>query len=290
MPELPEVQTIVNDLKPLLVNKYIARLQILDGRLESLSAEQSLPLIIGQPIINIFRRAKNLVIELANNCYLVIHLKMTGQLVWASGQQWLAGGHPTKDLSDSDQISWPNKSTRLIIELSDQARLFFNDSRKFGWVKLMNQKEWLSYQAPLGIEPLSSNFSWIDLRSILGKRPKTKIKQLLLDQHCLAGIGNIYADESLFAAGIRPSRLAGTLTAIEIKQLHQSIIKILAAAVAYRGTSFSDYRDGRGQSGNFSQKLQVYGRSKQNCLVCGQPINKIKLAGRGTHFCSNCQK
>jgi formamidopyrimidine-DNA glycosylase len=290
MPELPEVQTIVNDLKPLLVNKYIARLQILDGRLESLSAEQSLPLIIGQPIINIFRRAKNLVIELANNCYLVIHLKMTGQLVWVSGQQWLAGGHPTKDLSDSDQISWPNKSTRLIIELSDQARLFFNDSRKFGWVKLMNQQEWLSYQAPLGIEPLSSNFSWIDLRSILEKRPKTKIKQLLLDQHYLAGIGNIYADESLFAAGIRPSRLAGTLTAIEIKQLHQSIVKILTAAVAYRGTSFSDYRDGRGQSGNFSQKLQVYGRAKQNCLICGQPINKTKLAGRGTNFCPNCQK
>lgn len=290
MPELPEVQTIVNDLKPLLVNKYIARLQILDGRLESLSAEQSLPLIIGQPIINIFRRAKNLVIELANNCYLVIHLKMTGQLVWVSGQQWLAGGHPTKDLSDSDQISWPNKSTRLIIELSDQARLFFNDSRKFGWVKLMNQQEWLSYQVPLGIEPLSSNFSWIDLRSILEKRPKTKIKQLLLDQHCLAGIGNIYADESLFAAGIRPSRLAGTLTVIEIKQLHQSIIKILAAAVAYRGTSFSDYRDGRGQSGNFSQKLQVYGRSQQECLICGQPVSKTKLAGRGTHFCSNCQK
>ncbi len=290
MPELPEVQTIANDLKPLLVNKYIARLQILDSRLENLNTKQSWQLIIGQPIINISRRAKNLIIELANDYRLVVHLKMTGQLVWVGGEQWLAGGHPTKDLSSSNRISWPNKSTRLIIELSDHARLFFNDSRKFGWVKLMNEQEWSNYQEPLGIEPLSADFSASVLQSILHKKPRTKIKQLLLDQYCLAGIGNIYADESLFASRIRPSRLAGTLTVTEIKKLHQSIVKILTAAIDYRGTSFSDYRDGRGQSGNFSQKLQVYGRSKQDCLICGQPIEKIKLAGRGTHFCSNCQK
>ncbi len=290
MPELPEVQTIVNDLQPLIMNKYIIRLQILDSRLKNLNTKPSLQLIIGQPITNIFRRAKNLVIELANNYYLVVHLKMTGQLIWTSNDQWLAGGHPTTDLLSSNQASWPNKSTRLIIELSNHDRLFFNDSRKFGWVKLMNKQEWLQYQTRLGIEPLSSNFSWTDLQLILKKKPTTKIKQVLLDQHCLAGIGNIYADESLFAAGIKPSRPAGTLTMIEIKKLHSSIVKILTTAVAYRGTSFSDYRDGRGQSGNFSQQLQVYGRSKQNCLVCGQPLNKIKLAGRGTHFCPNCQK
>ncbi|NCU44446.1 DNA-formamidopyrimidine glycosylase [Candidatus Falkowbacteria bacterium] len=289
MPELPEVQTIINDLRPLLLNKSIAQILIIDQRLNNLTKNRNQSLIINQPIVDLFRRAKNLVIQLANNYYLVIHLKMTGQLVWTGNSQWLAGGHPTKDLSNI-QPQWPNKSTRAILKLSDQSQLFFNDIRKFGWLKLMNAKEWMDYQAPLGLEPLGPDFSLLSLKLILQKKAKTKLKSLLLDQHYLVGIGNIYADESLFAARLKPDRLAGSLKALEIKKLYQAIISILTRAVAARGTSFSDYRDGRGKLGNFLQKLQVYGRSKQNCLVCGQPINKIKLAGRGTHFCSNCQK
>lgn len=290
MPELPEVQTIVNDLRPLLVNKFIIQIVTTDNRLSNLVSTKNQTLINNQKIVDLFRRAKNLVIQLANNYYLVVHLKMTGQLIWLGNGQWLAGGHPTKDLTTNFQPEWPNKSTRAIIKLSDNSQLFFNDIRKFGWLKLMSTQEWNDYQESLGIEPLDGHFSLIKLQSILAKRPKSRLKPLLLDQHYLVGLGNIYVDESLFTARLKPDRLAGSLKTSEIKKLQQSIISILTQAVAKRGTSFSDYRDGRGQRGNFSQQLQVYGRSQQKCLICGQPITKIKLAGRGTHFCSNCQK
>jgi len=290
MPELPEVQTIVNDLQPLLVNKFIVRIKIIDHRLKELAEANNQLLIINQPIINLFRRAKNLVIQLANGYYLVAHLKMTGQLVWLNQQTWLAGGHPTKDLADQALPHWPNKSTRLMFELSDGSQLFFNDTRKFGWLKLMNQQQWTDYQQSLGLEPLEKTFLLTALESIIKQHPRSKIKPLLLNQHQIAGLGNIYVDESLFMARIRPNRLAGKIKLLEIKKLHHSIIDVLTRAIASRGTSFSDYRDGQGQRGNFSRQLQVYGRGQQACFNCGGPLTKIKLAGRGTHFCPHCQK
>lgn len=290
MPELPEVQTIVNDLRPLLLKKSIAKLEVLDNRLNQLSQPEQFNLIIHQTISDLSRRAKNLVISLANGHYLVIHLKMTGQLIWQADKKWLAGGHPTKDLADSAQPLWPNKATRAIISLSDNSRLFFNDTRKFGWLKLMDQEQWTNYQRHLGIEPLDKNFSLTTLTNIIQKRPRSIIKSLLLDQSQIVGLGNIYVDESLFVSNISPLRRAGSLKPSEITKLHRGIINILKQAILNRGTSFSDYRDGRGQRGNFSQQLQVYGRGHQSCLKCGQPIAKIKLVGRGTHYCTNCQK
>jgi formamidopyrimidine-DNA glycosylase len=286
MPELPEVQTIVNDLQPLLVDKFIIQLKIIDNKLKELAESANQSLIVKQQITALFRRAKNIVIQLANNYYLVIHLKMSGQLIWLSQQDGLAG----KNLIDQTKPLWPAKSTRLILKLSDGSQLFFNDTRKFGWLKLMNYEQWTDYQQSLGIEPLEQTFSPALLQSIFLKHPHSKIKPLLLDQHQLAGLGNIYVDESLFAAKIRPTRLAGNIKPIEIKKLQQAIINILIRAVAGRGTSFSDYRDGQGRRGNFQTQLQVYGRSGQACFCCGQSITKTKLAGRGTHFCSQCQK
>lgn len=290
MPELPEVETIVNDLESLLVNKFIIQINIIDHKLINLSTKHNQQLIIKQLIKKVFRRAKNIIIQLSNDYKLVIHLKMTGQMIWENNYHWLAGGHPTTDLSSKTKPLWPNKSTRVVFKLSDGSQLFFNDIRRFGWIKLMNEKDWLDYQSKLGIEPLSSDFNNEFLKKLFTDRPKTKIKALLLEQKKLVGLGNIYVDESLFKSGIKPDRLAGTLTISEIKRLKTSIVDILQQSIKQRGTSFSDYRDGRGQTGNFVKQLMVYGRSGQKCLICNNLIKKIKLAGRGTHFCPNCQK
>ncbi|HQB51025.1 MAG TPA: DNA-formamidopyrimidine glycosylase [bacterium] len=286
MPELPEVQTIVNDLNKILLNKKIIQVEVLDSRLAFLKKS---PALLGQTIVSITRRAKHLVFLLANNNYLVIHLKMTGQLIWLDNSTWLAGGHPTKDLSQKNN-HWPNKSTRVIFNFSDSSQLFFNDTRRFGWIKLMSPLEWQNYQERLGIEPLDGQLTVDFLQKLIHKHPRSKIKTLLLNQQYLVGLGNIYVDESLFAARIKPDRLALSLDKNELKLLQKNIITILKSAIARRGTSFSDYRDSRGQKGNFSEKLQVYGRNGQACYQCGQSLQKIKLNGRGTHFCPICQK
>lgn len=290
MPELPEVETIVNDLSSLMVNKFIIQIKIIDHKLINLSTKHNQKLIIDQSIKKVSRRAKNIIIHLSNDYRLVIHLKMTGQMIWEGRDHWLAGGHPTNDLSSDIKPTWPNKSTRVIISLSDGSQLFFNDSRRFGWIKLMAEKDWLEYQSKLGIEPLSLDFNDEFLKKFFLNRPKSKVKTLLLEQKRLVGLGNIYVDESLFKSGIRPDRLAKTLTVLEIKRLRKNIINILQQSISQRGTSFSDYRDGRGQTGNFVKQLLVYGRNDKKCLRCNNLIKKIKLNGRGTHFCPNCQK
>ncbi|HNW55869.1 MAG TPA: DNA-formamidopyrimidine glycosylase [bacterium] len=289
MPELPEVQTIVNDLNDVLLNKKIVQLKVIDSKLALLKKSSTRERIINQKVINISRRAKNIIFLLANNYRLAVHLKMTGQLIWSKNKQWLAGGHPTKDLAENQQ-SWPNKSTRLILNFSNSSQLFFNDTRKFGWVKLMSPEEWQDYQQRLGVEPLTSLFTSKFLADLFKRHPRSKIKTLLLNQQYLVGLGNIYVDESLFAAKILPTRLAHSLKPQEIKALQENIKKILHLAITKRGTSFSDYRDGRGKIGNFSKLLKVYGRSGKPCPICQQPIRKIKLNGRGTHFCPICQK
>lgn len=286
MPELPEVQTIVNDLNKLLLNKKIVQVEILDNRLALLKKTNNL---LNQSIIKITRRAKHLLFLLANDHYLVIHLKMTGQLIWLSNGEWLAGGHPTKDLINNTN-HWPNKSTRVIFSFSDGTQLFFNDIRRFGWIKLMTTLEWQNYQQKLGIEPLDGQLTVDFLQKLTQRHSRSKIKTLLLNQQHLVGLGNIYVDESLFATRIRPDRLAGSLNSVELRALQKNIIAILKLAISKRGTSFSDYLDSRGQKGNFSEKLQVYGRAKKPCYHCGQPLEKIKLNGRGTHFCPICQK
>ncbi len=289
MPELPEVETIVRDLRELIVNKCIKEIIATDKQFNTFNESRKRQLLIGQKILDISRRGKHVAIKLTNNYYLVIHLKMTGQLIWVKGTKWLAEGHPTNDLATTVQPTWPNNTTRLIINLSDNATLFFNDSRRFGWVRLMSASEWQSYQNKLGVEPLSKNFTNEFLLTLLAQRPHSRIKPLLLNQKYIAGLGNIYTDEALFRAGIRPDRLAGQISPTEVNKLASAIQTVLTEAISHRGTTFSDYRDGYGQKGNFVSYLQVYGRDGQQCRHCGQTIQKITLAGRGTHFCPCCQ-
>lgn len=290
MPELPEVETIVKDLKELIVNKDITEIIALDKQLANFNEARRQSLIIGQKILDVSRRGKYIAIKLANIYYLVIHLKMTGQLIWVKGAKWLAGGHPTDDLTTVTKPTWPNNTTRLIINFSDGSTLYFNDARRFGWIKLMSEAEWQDYQNKLGVEPLSKNFTEEFLQAFLAQKPRSRIKPLLLNQQYIAGLGNIYTDESLFRAGIRPDRLASHITSAEAAKLASAIRVVLTEAIKHRGTTFSDYRDGRGQKGNFVNYLQVYGRTGQQCHRCGQIIQKTILAGRGTHFCPHCQQ
>ena len=284
MPELPEVETIVNDLNKELKNKKIISVKSLDKKVFQLTSQEAKK-IIGQTIKSIRRRAKMLIISLGE-VNLLIHLKMTGQLVYRAKNIILAGGHPIAN----EGKTLPNKFTRVIFEFNDKSSLYFNDVRRFGWIKLESESGLEKLEKTLGVEPLGPDFSLEYFKKFLARRAKTTIKQALLDQKYISGIGNIYADESLFAARIKPMRRAGSLMPKEIEKLWQTIPKILKYAIKHRGTSFSDYVDARGEAGNFIKYLRVYGRAGEKCFHCPGLIKKTKLGGRGTHWCDQCQK
>jgi formamidopyrimidine-DNA glycosylase len=198
----------------------------------------------------------------------------------------VVGGHP----QPGGLNNLPNSFTRLILSFHDGSKLFFNDMRKFGWVRLADDVTISKLFAAHGPEPLSKDFSLSYFQTLLQRFSKRPIKQILLDQSLIAGIGNIYADEACFMAKILPTRLAGKIKETEAAKLHQAIIQVLKLSIAKHGTSSKNYVRGNGQPGGFVPYLQVYGRAKDPCLVCKRPIEKIKLVGRGTHFCPHCQK
>lgn len=283
MPELPEVETIVRDLDKRLRRKKIIAVEFLDKKFSQLSKGE-VKKILGRKVQAVRRRAKMIIFDLGGD-WLIIHLKMTGQLVYKIKTKIIAGGHPI--INQGEKL--PNKFSRVVFKFNDQSFLFFNDVRKFGWIKLLSGDEFSKFNQELGVEPLSSDFSLEYFKKVLSKRKNVRIKQALLDQKYVAGIGNIYADESLFVAHIKPFRRVKTLSAPEIKKLWQAIPKILNYAIKHRGTSFNDYVDAQGETGNFIKYLKVYGRAGEKCKTCGSPIKKIKLAGRGTHWCDHCQ-
>lgn len=284
MPELPEVETIVRDLNKGLKNKKIIGVKSLDHKVfqaPGRKAEEA----IGKKIKAVRRRAKMIIIDLGE-LNLIIHLKMTGQLVYKMKTKIIAGGHPI--LNQGQEL--PNKFTRVIFKFNDESALYFNDVRRFGWIKLVSDEELKKIGRSLGAEPLGPKFTLEYFKQVLGHKRKIAIKQFLLDQKYISGIGNIYADESLFAARLKPFRRVKTLSAPEIKKLWRVIPKILKYAIKHRGTSFNDYVDAQGETGNFVKYLKVYGRAGEKCKKCGGIIKKVKLGGRGTHWCDKCQK
>lgn len=298
MPELPEVETIRRDLSAAIIGRRIAALNLLSPKSAKNDAAFFINSLVGREFDEINRFGKLLALRLkkkkgeVDNYFLLIHLKMTGQLILEASGKKLAGGHSLSDSSFTAAIGGelPNKHTRAIIEFSSKHKLFFNDLRKFGYLKIVSQNELDKIVAVgYGPEPLTSLFTLKHLESTLKKR-QTNIKALLLNQKLIAGLGNIYVDESLFMSGVRPDRIASSLRLPEIKRLYQAINKVIKLAIANRGTTFSNYVDSAGKRGNFSRLLKVYGRGNQPCLKCRQVIIKCKLAGRGTHFCENCQK
>ena len=296
MPELPEVETIVRGLAPKLVGETISSVEVLapssiwlgdergTGEVESRNFATQ---IQQQTISAITRRGKMIIVELNSDYVLLIHLKMTGQLILIDGSERIAGGHPTKDMFDG----LPNKSTRVVFSFESGGTLFFNDQRRFGYIKLF-QRAALAHHKPItgfGIEPLSREFNEQVLYLACKKRPNIKIKQLLLDQTVIAGIGNIYADESLFEAAIHPSRTAGSLSQLEISNLAKAIVSVLERGLKFGGTSSQHFVNADGAKGSMQEHLNVYRRAGLECPRCGAVIERIVIAGRGTHFCPHCQ-
>jgi formamidopyrimidine-DNA glycosylase len=271
MPELPEVETIKRQLNQKIKGKKIKKVEVRLRKFVKYPLEKFKKITVGAKVRNISRRAKLLIIELSNNYYLVIHLKLTGQLIF-NGQ--------------------PTKHTHLIYYFTDNSRLIHNDLRQFGFVKVVPKKELADFlkQERFGPEPLSKDFTFELFKELLNKRKNSKIKPLLMDQKFIAGIGNLYADEILFFAKVLPTRKVSTLKPEEIKRIYQEIKRILSLGIKKRGSSVEYYVDAKGKKGGFVPLIKVYQREGQPCDICGTKIKRIKIGTRSAHFCPKCQK
>ncbi len=292
MPELPEVETVRIGLSKYLPGMSITAVDFDWPKGFPNDPMQVSKYVIGSSITAVRRRAKVLLIELSTNYTLVIHLKMTGQLVYraGSGERWGAG-HP----NDSLIGELPDRSTRVTFDLTSSertAQLFFNDQRKFGWLKLIPTPEVMEidFFKRVGPEPLGPEFTLAEFRKRLDKRARTSIKAAILDQSVVAGVGNIYADESLHMAKIHPTTKVGEVPPAKIKKLHEAIKYFLQLSIDHGGSSDRNYVDADGNKGSYLKFAQVFRCEGQQCPVCGSVIEKIRVAGRGTHICPKCQK
>jgi formamidopyrimidine-DNA glycosylase len=286
MPELPEVETIKRELAKVLKGKTISGVDILWLKtVTPTSADNFSKIIIGKKVLRLERRAKMILIHLSGQISLIIHLKMTGQLIFVPKKgKILSGGHPTND------VQTPGRHTRLTFLFRDRSKLYFNDLRKFGWIKILDEKLRKYIDTEVGVEPLSKDLTMVRFKTMLNRYPNRTVKQILLDQHLIAGIGNIYADESTYLSGILPMRKVKTLKEKELTDLHKNIIAVLKLSIQKKGTSSRNYLRSNGKRGGFVPYLMVYGRKGEKCKKCSTVIKKIKHAGRGTHYCSTCQK
>ncbi len=284
MPELPEVETVRRDLADVLPGRTITGIQVFDPKLTAFArvAES----LVGQDFVEPQRRGKFLLLPFAAETrLLVIHLRMTGQMIYRRGEHIFASGHPAR----IDPQHLPDRHTRVQFTLDDGGELFFNDQRRFGTVLLLTPAAVETMLARFGIEPGHPGWTQQYFDGLVKNRT-TSIKALLLNQNLIFGLGNIYADEVCFRSGVLPMRPAGKLTKAERERIFQNCSAVLAEAIECRGTSIRDFVDGSGRPGGFAEKLRVYQRQGQECLVCATPISKVKAAGRGTHYCSRCQK
>lgn len=309
MPELPEVEVIKLFLEKKIIGLKIQKIQVLSAK----SFLGNPNLAEGQKVLKIWRKAKMLGVDLSGSLMtddrrlttLLFHLKMSGQLVWIRSrnsklktEDKFIGGHLTEDMMGK----MPNSHTMVIFSFSDGSHLYFNDQRKFGWVKIVQksnidvdyfledsnikgQKE----LETLGPEPLEKNFTWQVLKQNLLKHPKTPVKTAIMDQSVVSGVGNIYSNEACFIAGIDPRKQVSALTDQEFQALHKGIIQALQAGIKHGGSTKVHFVDPAGRKGYFLDYAFVYGRDKLPCKVCETIIQKISLGGRGTYFCPKCQ-
>lgn len=244
--------------------------------------------VIGSQVVEVRRRAKVLLIELSSKYSLVVHLKMTGQMVFVSADVRFGAGHP----NDSLIHQLPDKSTRVTIRFTGGSKLFFNDQRKFGWMRLIPTAEVpnIDFMKRLGPEPLAANFTRKDFREVIRKRSNTNIKAVLLDQSVIAGIGNIYADEGLWGAKIHPTTLVKNLPDAKLNALFDSVRAVLELSIEKGGSSDKNYVNAEGKKGSYLSFANVFRREGKPCPRCGTTIIKTRVAGRGTHTCPKCQR
>ncbi len=268
MPELPEVETIVRGLQKQIIGKKIVGIKVILPRIIRGEAEDFITLVLGTTIQKVWRRGKMIVVGLSTQRSILIHLKLTGQLVYISAELPIT------------------KHTHLILELSDGQQLRYLDVRQFGYLCLVDNSL-VQELTPLGVEPLE--LSRDKFKALMQSR-KALIKPFLLNQSFIAGIGNIYADEILHKAGIHPLQRTHTLGQMQIAKLYQAMQEVLRQAIEQKGSSIRDYVDSSGQQGDYQRYHQVYQRQGQPCLTCHEKIVRVKIGGRSSHFCPRCQE
>lgn len=298
MPELPEVESLRRSLKPYIVGKTIHKIIVHKPKLVSGSGTVRQPLEhkkqefetkpIGAKITDITRVAKNLIIHLNNGQIILVHLKMTGQLVYQDDKNnKVLGGHPI----EVSELVLPNQHSHIIFDL-DQGSLYYNDVRMFGYVLLYPNLDTIYQQGhfdKIGLDPFDTSFTEEYLYKHL-KTKKSKLKTVLLDQSIVTGLGNIYADEVCFRSGILPTRIANTLTKKETHKLYQAITEIIPKAVEMGGSSIANYIMADGSRGTYAREHKVYGKSGKPCVSCKKALQKTIINSRTTVFCKFCQK
>ena len=272
MPELPEAETIARDLDPRLAGARIAAVMVTHRDVLATDPDRFGRSLVGRELAGAGRRGKNVVLRLEGGGRLVVNLGMTGRLV----------------LSDAPRAGeLRHVAVRFVLE--DGRDLLYDDTRRFGLLEVFGPEAWARRDAELGLEPLDDAFT-ADALHAMTRRTRVPIRSFLLDQYRVAGVGNIYALEALFLAGIRPTRRSQRVTRAEAGRLRDALRDVLTRAIAHRGTTFSDYRDGAGEAGGFQPLLRVYGREELPCLACGTPIRRRVLSNRSAFYCPACQK
>ena len=272
MPELPEVETVRRSLQPFLIGHRIIEVTRIawPGTIAEPSPEEFSARMEGREIVAIDRRAKYLIIHLDQDEALVVHLRMTGQLTVVEAE------------------AEPDKHTHVVLRLDTGQQMFYRDTRKFGRMWLLDREGLAALDRKLGPEPLDDALTAEAFRALIRRR-KGRLKQLLLDQAVIAGLGNIYVDEALWLAQLHPLATVGMISDAQIDALYAAIREVLASGIDKRGTTFSNYRDALGAKGSNQNYLNVYNRANQPCLRCGSSIEKIVVVQRGTHICAYCQ-
>ncbi|WP_410988536.1 DNA-formamidopyrimidine glycosylase [Listeria monocytogenes] len=273
MPEMPEVENVRATLQELVPGKKIDQVIVrVPKMIVSTPPDEFVHMLVGQEIEGVRRRGKFLLFDLTN-CTILSHLRMEGKF---------------RLMDENEEVS---KHTHIIFHFEDHTELRFLDVRKFGTMEVTNkygEGETRSIKK-LGPEPLTQAFTLTDFATGV-KKTSRAIKTALLDQKLVAGVGNIYADEICFEAKVRPERAANSLSDKKIKRIFEATKSIMTEAIALGGSTVRTYVNSQGKLGQYQDKLKVYGKTDEPCVVCGTPIEKIKLNGRGTHFCPNCQK
>ena len=291
MPELPEVEVIRSGLSELIAKKTIEKVNVLNAKSFQASTSSIDVFVNNSTILSVKRRAKILLIELSSGYSLVIHLKMTGQLLFRDNQNKsknFAGGHP----SDSFLSVLPDNHTRVELIFTDSTTLFFNDMRKFGWIKLLPTTELKEekFIAKLGPEPLIGNPTPEYLKR-MSRHPKSLVKAALLNQEIVAGIGNIYADEALWGAMIHPKTRVENLSKKQLENILNAAIEVMSFSINKGGSTDRNYLNAKGEKGSYLQFAKVFRREGQPCYRHPDiQIKKIRVAGRGTHICPVCQQ
>lgn len=271
MPELPEVETVVRDLARMVPGTTIRAVEVVHADLvDGEGADDFARGLVGRTIRSVTRRAKNIVFDLGGGERLVVNLGMTGRLLVARPEDT------------------PPTHPGVRIHLHDGRLLLYHDTRRFGRLWRTGDEGWTAWEGALGVEPLSDAFTPAHLGK-LAARSRVAVKTWLMDQRRVVGVGNIYASEALFRAGVDPRRPANSLTEDEIRRIHDAVRQVLTEAIEFRGTTLLDYRDASGERGEFARRLRVYDRGGQPCTACDTPVERIVQGGRSTFFCPVCQ-